>query len=83
MNQEIGHYIRMDDTDAALLSKQIGKRFKSESVRPGDYPKYYIDAETTEWEPLVRAEQRYRKQFDPYQEWYSRIIEWAEALGSK
>jgi GNAT superfamily N-acetyltransferase len=82
MNQMVGHYIRMDDEYAALLRSTMGKAFQMEPpINRGDYPKYYTNYETKDWKRAAQMEKRYRKQFDPYDEWYARIIDWAENLG--
>lgn len=83
MNQEIGTYIRMDEIDADILRNHLGKQFRTEQGRPGDIPKHFINAETTDWKKPARIEQAYRNKRDPYREWYARIIEWAEALADK
>jgi len=82
MNQMVGHYIRMDDEYAAILRSHMGRAFQMEPpLQKGGYPKYYTNQETVDWKRPARVEQQYRKRFDPYDEWYARIIDWAENLG--
>lgn len=83
MNQMVGHYIRMYDEEAELLRAKMGRAFQVEPpVKTGDYPKYYTNRETEDWRRPARIEKAYRKRFDPYDEWYARIIDWAETLGN-
>jgi len=75
--------IRMED-DEYRLALPFAKNNPIKiikSARKGDPSTYRVTHHDTSWKPLVKAEESYRKSRDPYGEWYSRIIEWAETAG--
>lgn len=82
LQMEPGQSIRMNQSEAELTKSVIGNDLiEVPSNRPGDSVAYYTNTTNPVWNHMMNQERKYRKTVDPYGEWFSRILSWAENLG--
>lgn len=83
LNGNVGERLRLDDEEAKLMKAKLGDKLKVEPYgNETDDDHYYIEEPTMgNMKGLGKAEEKYRKSRDQYDEWYYRIQEMGDAFG--
>ena len=85
LQMDVGDVISMNDDELKLAQNYLGDGVIKKKESDEEWPTtgYYVETDTGIWKQMAQIEKRYRKQFDPYNEWYARILEYAESLAGK